>query len=135
MDVAGFQVNDTLDHLQHRRLCDVVGARIVEQALQHRKPVYDPYPQRAMRASIGAAAAGIAGHSCQSRSLAEPTLLGPAIRLGNEHIGPKAAIECFHRVAQPDSPLPLQQELPLVPIDESSARKSTRRKPSPSCEN
>src|SRR3546814_7368827 len=73
-----------------------------------------------MRASIGADAAGIAGHSCQSRSLAEPTLLGTAIRHGNEHIGPTAAIECFHRVAQPDSQRPLQQELPIVPIDESS---------------
>src|SRR3546814_9898297 len=110
MDVAGFQVNDTLDHLQHRRLCDVVGARIVEQALQHRKPVYDPYPQRAMRASIGADAAGIAGHSCQSRSLAEPTLLGTAIRHGNETNGPATAITCFHHVAHPDSTRPLQPE-------------------------
>src|SRR3546814_17797491 len=79
MDVAGFQVNDTLDHLQHRRLCDVVGARLVEQALQHRNPVYDPYQQRAMRASIGSYATGIAGHSCQVSSLAEPPLLRTAL--------------------------------------------------------
>ena len=75
MNAASLQVDDAFDHSQYDRTGNVLGARIFQQLLEHRKSMDDPDSEGAMGMGVVKNSASIARHPCQRCRLGQPFLL------------------------------------------------------------